>query len=195
MEEIVGIIMTKISKVSVKELENKIDTFCHLATHLKQDIGDSLAILKNELDIVCVHAEETLKNFEEIQRIKHLLFNIYEKDPVTNLKDFRRKMQKVIDNEIINVFAGFRRNEEKIISNSIKETIHRFLKQSNDIFYEFKTATEIIFEISMGQLEISQELTEEIILLTINRDELRVNLKFHKNQSGTMAPITELKNI
>ena len=70
-------------------------------------------------------------------------------------------MQKVIRDEIIVGFDVFRKDSEGIISNSIQETFNRFTKRSNNIITEFKTAAEILFEVSMGQVEFSIELTND----------------------------------
>ena len=70
-------------------------------------------------------------------------------------------MQKVIKEEIIRGFDIFRKDTVKTISNSIQETFNRFTKRSNDILGEFKTASEILFEVPMEEFEFSVELAND----------------------------------
>lgn len=148
---------------SEEELENRINTFHKLVANLNQDREDTAYLLKGESDKLCLKVEEMLKFFEEkeIPRIKKCLRNFFERNQDTNPTALRDEMQKVIKEEIIVGFDVFRKDSEGIISNSIQETFNRFTKRSNNIITEFKTAAEILFEVSMGQVEFSIELTND----------------------------------
>jgi len=148
---------------SEEELENRINTFHKLVANLNQDREDTAYLLKGESDKLCLKVEEMLKLFEEkeIPRIKKCLRNFFERNQDTKPTALRDEMQKVIKEEIIVGFDVFRKDSEGIISNSIQETFNRFTKRSNNIITEFKTAAEILFEVSMGQVEFSIELTND----------------------------------
>lgn len=83
------------------------------------------------------------------------------KNPDPNPTVLRDEMQKVIKEEIIRGFDAFRKDTEKVISNNIQETFNRFTRRSNNIINEFKTAAEILFEVSMEQCEFSVELARD----------------------------------
>lgn len=153
----------KTLEASEEELERKIDTFYKLVANLKQDREDITYLLKGESDKLCLKTEEILKVFEEkeIPGIKRCLQDFFEKNQDTNPTILRDEMQKIIKDEIVKGFDIFRKDIEGIISNSIQETFHRFTKRSNDIMCEFRTAAEILFEVSMDQFEFSVELTRD----------------------------------
>ena len=153
----------KTLEASGEELENKINTFRHLVANLKQDREDMKYLLKGESDKLCFKVEEMLKVLEEkeIPRIKQCLPDFYEQNPDINPTVLRDEMQKVIKDEIARGFDAFRKDTEKVISNTIQETCNRFTKRSNNSINEFKTAAEILFEVSMDQVEFSVELTKD----------------------------------
>jgi len=153
----------KTIEASGEELENKINTFHQLVVNLKQDREDIKHLLKGESDKLCLKVEEMLKVFEEkeLQRIKRCLQDFFEKNSDANPTTLRDDMQKVLKAEIIKGFDVFRKDAEKAISNNIQETFNRFTKRSNSIVTEFKTAAEILFEVSMDQLEFSVEMAKD----------------------------------
>ena len=57
--------------------------------------------------------------------------------------------------------SGLLGSEYKAISNNIQETFSRFTRRSNSIITEFKTAAEILFEVSMDQLEFAVEMAKD----------------------------------
>lgn len=150
-------------EASGEELENKINTFHQLVANLKQDREDMKYLLKGESDKLCFRVEEMLKILEEKEtpRIKQCLTDFYEKNPDLNPTVLRDEMQKAIRDEIVRGFDAFRKDTEKVISNNIQETFSRFTKRSNNIINEFKTAAEILFEVSMEQCEFSVELARD----------------------------------
>ena len=150
-------------EASGEELENKINTFHQLVINLKQDREDMKYLLKGESDKLCFKVEEMLKILEEKEtpKIKQRLTDSYEKNPGLNPTVLRDEMQKVIKEEIVKGFDVFRKDTEKVISNNIQETFSRFTKRSNNIITEFKTAAEILFEVSMEQCEFSVELARD----------------------------------
>ncbi len=142
-------ISQKLSQVAIEkktieaageELENKINTFHQLVANLKQDREDIKHLLKGESDKLCLRVEKMLKGFEEkeLQRIKQCL-----------------------QAEIIKGFDVFRKDAGKAILNNIQETFSRFTKRSNSIVAEFKTAAEILFEVSRDQLAFSAEMAKD----------------------------------
>lgn len=153
----------KTLEASEEELEKKIDTFHTLVANLKQDREDITYLLKGESDKLCLKVEEMLKTFEEkeVPGIKKCLQIFFEKNQDSHPTALRDGMQQVIKEEIVKGFDVFRKDIEGVISKSIKETFHRFTKRSNDILHEFKTAAEILFEVSMDQFEFSVELTRD----------------------------------
>lgn len=153
----------KTMEASGEELENKINTFHQLVGNLKQDREDMKYLLKGESDKLCFKVEEMLKILEEKEtpRVKQCLTDFYEKNPDPNPTVLRDEMQKVIKEEIIRGFDAFRKDTEKVISNNIQETFNRFTRRSNNIINEFKTAAEILFEVSMEQCEFSVELARD----------------------------------
>ena len=157
------VIEKKTLEASDEELENKINTFHKLVASLKQDREDITYLLKGESDKLCFKIEDMLKILEgkEIPRIKQCLQKFYEENQETNPTVLRDGLQKVIKEEIIRGFDIFRKDTEKTISNSIQETFNRFTKRSNDILREFKTASEILFEVPMEEFEFSVELTQD----------------------------------
>ena len=150
-------------EASDEELENKINTFHKLVASLKQDREDITYLLKGESDKLCFKVEEMLKILEgkEIPRIKQCLQKFYEENQETNPTVLRDGLQKVIKEELIRGFDIFRKDTVKTISNSIQETFNRFTKRSNDILGEFKTASEILFEVPMEEFEFSVELAND----------------------------------
>lgn len=157
MERIIGIIEKKTTEVSRKELEDKINTFYHLAANLKQGRGDIAYLLKEELNTLCLKADEMIKIIEEkeISRIGKCLHDVFEEDADTNPMVLRDKLQKVIEKEIVRGFDMFKQDTHKVISNNTQEAINRFLSCFNDNICEFKTAVEILFEILWASLNIS----------------------------------------
>ncbi|WKZ19576.1 MAG: dynamin family protein [Candidatus Jettenia sp. CY-1] len=166
------IILQKLSQIAIEKktleaseekLENKIKTFHKLVANLKQDREDIIYLLRGESDKLCFKVEEMLKVFEkkEIPAIKRCLQDFFEKNQDTNPTILRDEMQKIIKDEIVKGFDVFRKDIEGIILNSIQDTFHRFTKRSNDIMCEFRTAAEILFEVSMNQFEFSVELTRD----------------------------------
>lgn len=153
----------KTLEASGEELENKIRTFHHLVANLKQDREDVKYLLKGESDKLSLKVEAMLKVLEEKEapRIKQCLTDFYEKNSDINPTVLRDEMQKVIKEEIVRGFDAFRKDTEKVISNNIQETFSRFTKRSNNIINEFKTAAEILFEVSMEQYEFSVELARD----------------------------------
>ncbi|MFN3533332.1 MAG: dynamin family protein [Candidatus Brocadia sp.] len=153
----------KTMEASGEELENKINTFHHLVTNLKQDREDMKYLLKGESEKLCLKVEEMLKVLEEREtpRIKQCLADFYEKNQDLNPTVLRDELQKVIKEEIVKGFDAFRKDTEKVISNTIQETFNRFTRRSNNIINEFKTAAEILFEVSMEQCEFSVELARD----------------------------------
>ena len=153
----------KTMEASGEELENKINTFHQLVANLKQDREDMKYLLKGESDKLCFKVEEMLKILEEKEtlRIKQCLTDFYEKNPDPNPTVLRDEMQQVIKGEIVRGFDVFRKDTERIISNNIQKTFSRFTKRSNNIINEFKTAAEILFEVSMEQCEFSVELVRD----------------------------------
>lgn len=172
VSKIKRIISQKLSQIAIEEktleatteeLEDKITTFHRLVENLKQDREDITYLLKGESDKLCLKVEEMLKVFEEkeIPRIKQCLQDFFEKNPDTNPTVLRDEMQGVIKEEIIKGFDMFRKGTEAVISNNIQEVFHRFTRRSNSIVDEFKTAAELLFDVSMGQCEFSVELTRD----------------------------------
>ncbi|MDQ1273001.1 MAG: hypothetical protein QG591_1631 [Planctomycetota bacterium] len=153
----------KTMEASGEELEDKINTFCHLVTNLKQDREDVKYLLKGESEKLCLKVEEMLRILEEKEtpRVRQCLTDFYEKNPVLRPTVLRDEMQKVIRDEIVRGFDAFRKDTERGISNTIQETFHRFTRRSNNIINEFKTAAEILFEVSMEQCEFSVELARD----------------------------------
>lgn len=153
----------KTMEASGEELENKINTFHQLVANLKQDREDMKYLLKGESDKLCLKVEEMLKILEEKEtpRVKQCLTDFYEKNPDLNPTVLRDEMQKAIKDEIVRGFDAFRKDTEKVISNTIQETFNRFTRRSNNIINEFKTAAEILFEVSMEQCEFSVELARD----------------------------------
>ncbi len=153
----------KTMEASGEELENKINTFHHLVTNLKQDREDVKYLLKGESDKLCLKVEEMLRILEEKEtpRVRQCLADFYEKNPDLNPTVLRDEMQKIIKDEIVRGFDVFRKDTERGISNTIQETFHRFTRRSNNIINEFKTAAEILFEVSMEQCEFSVELARD----------------------------------
>lgn len=148
---------------SEEELENRINTFHKLVANLNQDREDSAYLLKGESDKLCLRVEEMLKLFEEkeIPRVKKRLQDFFKGNQDANPTALRDEMQKVIKDEIVAGFDVFRKDSEDIISNSIQETFNRFTNRSNNIIVEFKTAAEILFEVSIERVEFSIELTKD----------------------------------
>lgn len=163
MERIIGIIEKKATEVSRKELEDKTNTFYHLAANLKQGREDIAYLLEEELGTLCLKADEMIKVFEEKEtpRIKHCLQNVFEENANTTPAVLRDKIQKVIKKETIKGFADFRKDAQRAISNNTQEAINRFLMCFTDVIYEFKTAVEILFEIPMDQFEYFVKPTRE----------------------------------
>ncbi len=153
----------KTMEASGEELEDKINTFHQLVANLKQDREDMKCLLKGESDKLCFKVEEMLKILEEkeIPRVKQCLTDFYGKNPDLNPTVLRDGMQKVIKDEIVKGFDAFRKDAEKVISNTLQETFNRFTRRSNNIITEFKTAAEILFEVSMEQCEFSVELARD----------------------------------
>lgn len=153
----------KTMEASGEELENKINTFQQLVTNLKQDREDMKYLIKGESEKLCLKVEEMLKILEEREtpRVKQCLTDFYEKNPDINPTVLRDEMQKVIKDEIVKGFDAFRKDTEKVISNTIQETFNRFTRRSNNIINKFKTAAEILFEVSMEQCEFSVELARD----------------------------------
>jgi hypothetical protein len=153
----------KTMEASGEELEDKINTFRHLVTNLKQDREDVKYLLKGESEKLCLKVEEMLRILEEKEtpRVRQCLTDFYEKNPVLRPTVLRDEMQKVIRDEIVKGFDAFRKDTERGISNTIQETFHRFTRRSNNIINEFKTAAEILFEVSMEQCEFSVELARD----------------------------------
>ena len=153
----------KTMEASVEELEDKINTFHHLVTNLKQDRDDVKYLLKGESEKLCLKVEEMLRILEEKEtpRVRQCLTDFYEKNPVLSPTVLRDEMQKVIRDEIVKGFDAFRKDTERGISNTIQETFHRFTRRSNNVINEFKTAAEILFEVSMEQCEFSVELARD----------------------------------
>ncbi|MDR4507733.1 MAG: dynamin family protein [Candidatus Brocadiaceae bacterium] len=150
-------------EASGEELEDTLNTFQKLVANLKQERDDITYLLKGESDKLCLKAENMLKVLEEKEtpRIKQCLTDFYEKNPELSPTVFREEMQKVIKKEIIGGFEVFRKDSEQTISNTIQETLNRFTKRSNDIIQEFKTAAEVLFEVTMDQAEFTVELTKD----------------------------------
>lgn len=153
----------KTMEASGEELENKINTFHQLVAILKQDRADMKYLLKGESDKLCFKVEGMLKILEEKETpgIKQCLMDFYEKNADLNPTVLRDGMQKVIKDEIVKEFDAFRKDAEKEILNTIQETCNRFTRRSNNIINEFKTAAEILFEVSMEQCEFSVELARD----------------------------------
>lgn len=153
----------KTLEASGEELENKINTFHQLVANLKQDREDITYLLKGESDKVCRKVEEMLKALEEkeIPRVTRCLRNFFEKNPDSNPTALRDNMQQVIKEEIVRGFDIFRKDTEQMISKNIQETFNRFTKRSNGIIHEFKTAAEVLFEVSIDPCEFSVELTRD----------------------------------
>ena len=150
-------------EASGEELEDKLSTFYKLVTNLKQDREDIAYLLKGESDKLCLKVEDMLKVLEEKEtaRIKQCLADFYEKNPELSPTVFRDEMQKVIKDEIVRGFDVFRKDSEQAISNNMQETFNRFTKRSNDIIREFKTAAEVLFEVTMDTTEFAVELTKD----------------------------------
>ncbi|MEB2310084.1 MAG: dynamin family protein [Candidatus Brocadiaceae bacterium] len=153
----------KTMETSGEELENKINTFYHLVTNLKQDREDMKYLLKGESEKLSAKVEEMLRTLEEKEtpRVKQYLTDFYENNPDLNPTGLRDEMQKVIKEKIVKGFDAFRKDTEKVISNTIQETFDRFTRRSNDMINEFKTAAEILFEVSMEQGEFFVELARD----------------------------------
>ncbi len=172
VSKIKRIISQKLSQIAIEEktleatteeLEDKINTFHKLVSNLKQDREDITCLLKGESDKLCLKVEELLKVFEEKEtpRIKKCLQDFFEQNQDANPTVLRDEMQRVIKEEIINGFDMFRKETESVISGNIQETFDRFTRRSNSIINEFKTAAELLFDVSMGQCEFSVELTRD----------------------------------
>lgn len=103
MERIIEITEKKTLEISGKELEDMINTFYHLAANIKQSRADIAYLLEEELDTLCLKADETIKIFEEkeISRIRKCLQDVFEEDANTNPTVLRDKLQKVIEKEIV----------------------------------------------------------------------------------------------
>lgn len=140
----------KTLEASGEELENKIRTFHHLVANLKQGREDVKYLLKGESDKLSLKVEAMLKVLEkkEAPRIKQYLTDFYEKNSDINPTVLRDEMQKVIKDEIVKGFDLFRKDTEQVISTNIQETCNRFTRRSNSIINEFKTAAEILFEVT-----------------------------------------------
>lgn len=153
----------KTLEASEEELENKINTFHKLVVNLKQEREDIVYLLDGESDKLCLRVEEMLKIFEEkeVPGIKQCLQDFFEKNQDMNPTTLRDEMQKVIREEIIKGFDVFKRDTENVLLNNIQGTFNRFTKRTRDIMHEFKTAAEILFEVSMDQFEFSVELTKD----------------------------------
>lgn len=153
----------KTMETSEEELENKINTFHQLVANMKQDREDIKYLLKGESDKLFFKVEEMLKILEEKEtlRVKQCLRDFYEKNPDLNPTVLRDEMQEVIKDEIVRRFDVFRKDTARAISNNIQETFHRFTRRSNNVINEFKTAAEILFEVSMEQCEFSVELARD----------------------------------
>jgi len=148
---------------SGEELENKIETFHRLIANLKHDREDVAYLLKGESDKLCLKVEDLLKTFEEkeVLRIKQRLQDFFDKHSDINPTTLRDEAQEVIKEEVVQGFNVFRRETEQVFSDTIRETFRRFTKRSNNIVNEFKTAAEILFEVTMDPLEFSVELSKD----------------------------------
>ncbi len=155
MERIIEIVEKKTLEISRKDLEDRINTFYHLAANLKQGREDITYLLEEELNTLCLKAGEMIKIFEEkeISRIGKCLHDVFKEDADTNPTVLRDKLQKVIEKEIVKGFDMFKQDTQKVISNNTGGAINRFLRCFTDNICEFKTAVEILFEVPMGQFE------------------------------------------
>lgn len=163
MEKVIGVIGKKVLEVSGEDLESKLNTFRHLVASLKQDKEDIVYLLDDGLGMLCLKAKEMLKIFEEKEmlRIKQCLQDYFEKNPDTSPTVLRNEMQGIIKQEIVKGFDIFRKDTELVISKNIQETVNHFLRRSNDIVHEFKTAVEILFEVPMDQFEYSIDILKD----------------------------------
>lgn len=163
MDRIIEIIEKKTLEISRKDLEDRINTFYHLAANLKQGREDIAYLLEEGLDTLCLKVDEVIKIFEEkeISRIRKCLHDVFEENADTNPMVLRDKLQKVIEKEIARGLDMFKKDTHKVISNNTQEAINRFLRCFNDNICEFKTAVEILFEIPMGQFEYFVKPTRE----------------------------------
>ncbi|MCF6149688.1 MAG: GTP-binding protein [Candidatus Kuenenia sp.] len=148
---------------SGEELEDKLNTFQKLVANLKQERDDITYLLKGESDKLCLKVQNMLEVLEEKETpgIKQCLTDFYEKNFGLSPTVFRDEMQKVIKDEIIRGFDVFRKDSEQTISSNIQETFNRFTKRSSDIIREFKTAAEVLFEVTMDQAEFAVELAKD----------------------------------
>ncbi|MFO0794676.1 MAG: dynamin family protein [Candidatus Brocadiaceae bacterium] len=153
----------KTLEASEEELENKINTFQKLVANLKQDREDMAHLLGGESDKLCLKVEEMLRVLEEkeIPRIKKCMQSFYDNHPDIHPTTLRDEMQKIIKEEITRGFDAFKKDTEGEISNKIQETLNRFTNRSNTIVNEFKTASEILFEVPIEHLEFSVELMKD----------------------------------
>ena len=163
MERVIRVIEKKISEASRIELEDTIHSFYHLVANLKQNKEDIAYLIEGELDMLCLKAKEMVKVFEEKERlrIKQCLQDYLEKNPDTNPTVLRNEMQELIRQEIVTGFDVFKKDTELVISKNIQETVNHFLRRSNDIVHEFKTAVEILFEVPMDQFEYSIDILKD----------------------------------
>ena len=163
MERVIRVIEKKISEASRIELEDTIHSFHHLVANLKQNKEDIAYLIEGELDMLCLKAKEMVKVFEEKERlrIKQCLHDFFEKNPDTNPTVLRNEMQELIRQEIVTGFDVFKKDTELVISKNIQETVNHFLRRSNDIVHEFKTAVEILFEVPMDQFEYSIDILKD----------------------------------
>ena len=163
MEKVVSIIEKKVREASWIDVANVFNAFRHLVATLKQDKEDILYLFEDKLGMLCLKAKEMVKVFEEkeILRIKQLLQDFFEKNPDTNSTVLRNEMQEMIKQEIGNGFDVFRKDTERIISKDIQETADHLLRRSSNIVHEFKTAIEILFEVSVGQFEYAMDIYKD----------------------------------
>ena len=120
-------------------------------------------LLGGESDKLCLKVEEMLRVLEEkeIPRIKKCIQSFCDNHPDIHPTALRDELQKTIKEEITKGFDTFRKDTEGEISNKIQETLNRFTNRSNNIVNEFKTASEILFEVPIEHLEFSVELMKD----------------------------------
>lgn len=140
-------------------MENKTTIFYYLVANLIQNKKEIACQLKDESDRLCQKIDNMLEilRVKEIPRMKQCLQDVFEEDVNADPMVLRNKIQKVIKMEISKGFDLFRNDFEEVISNNIQETVNHFLSRFNDIVYEFKTATEILFETSISRFEFSMK--------------------------------------
>ncbi len=162
MEKVVSIIEKKVREASWVDVANVYSTFRHLVATLKQDKEDILYLIEDKLGMLClkVKVKEMVRVFEEkeILRIKQCLQDFFEKNPDTNPTVLRNEMQKIIKQEVGKRFDVFKKDTESAISKNIQDTIDHLLWRSSNIIHEFKTAIEILFEVSVGQFEYAMDI-------------------------------------